>query len=456
MQAAAVPEQVGQAAPIDAGAVAGAAGGGLTGQAALGANQIGGGATTGIEGILANLQQLIQQINAVLGGGGADAGAGAAVPGQIGQVGQVDQAHGAGHAGGVGLPTPPPANDPRFLAGSTGPTVQKGDAETLKIPDGRGFGDTKGRKQNADDKKKNNYSVTDANFSNQLGLLATDPDTGKPMNYVQHIQTYAAANYLEAYAHPLYEKLTANQNAGTGTILGAAAYLMGLTKTPDPALGGITQAEIATIPAQIPGTPMDARAYVMSGKDITGQVWARPHHAGSQFKVLSGLLDAGVPWQQAMVLAGDDGISGSGRLNGVNTQDGQKTGMNDGEEEIFSLGAQIQQQTGIPVIQIMMGGHNHLGGDESALTNPKMNRLLSKKYDVQISKDARQASIDRANLVYQSFLDGTSGDADDAKQDGTKADYKKLLAAAQGPIAPRQLGALNQAKVAQGLPAQVA
>ena len=73
------------------------------------------------------------------------------------------------------------------------------------------------------------------------------------------------------------------------------------------------------------------------------------HHAGSQFKVLSGLINAGVDWKDAMVLAGDDGISGSGRINGVNTQDNNKSGLNDGEQEIFSKGAQIQKQ-------VMLGG----------------------------------------------------------------------------------------------------
>jgi hypothetical protein len=389
----------------------------------------------GVEALAQPLQALAQALTALVALVGQGAGMGAGATG----AGPIAPGAGAAHAGhgGPSLPTPPPRNDPRFLAGTTGPTVGKGDAPTLKIPDGEGFHGAKGRTQNDDDKKKNNYSVTDANFSNQLGLLAANPDTGEPLTYVQHIQMYAAANYLEAYAHPLYEKLIAAQNAGQGTILGAAANIMGLTSTPDPAQAALTAQDLASVPEQIPGTPMDARAYITSGKDITGQDWARPHHAGSQFRVLSSLLDAGVDWQQAMVLAGDDGISGAGRLNGVNDQNG-KTGFNDGETEVWSMGAQLQQQTGIPIVQIMMGGHNHLGGDESALTKPKINKLLG------LDKTDRGKSPERVAAVYQALLDGTVGSADKARGKGTRAKNKQLLKHAQGPIAPPQAGVLTQ------------
>jgi hypothetical protein len=407
-------------------------------------------AASQLQGVVQALQALAASMAALGSGAGAAIGAGALGGGTAlrAAVSTVTTGGGAdAHAKmNMSLPTPPPEGDPRFLDGSTGPTVKKGKAETLDIPDGKGFGGAKGRKQNDDDKSKYNYSVTDANFSNQLGLLAKDPDTGKPMNYVQHIQTYAAANYIEAYNHPLYEKLIANQNAGKGTILGASAYLMGLTKTADPALEGITQAEIAQIPAQIPGTPMDARAYVASGKDITGQDWARPHHAGSQFKALSGLIEAGVGWQDAMVLAGDDGISGAGRLNGVNGQDG-KDGFNDGEEEIFAKGALLQQQTGINVVQLMMGGHNHLGGDPSALTNPNINRIL-RKTDPTIAKDDRTSSAARAQDIYQAIVDGKVSDLDKADAKGTQATNKKLLAKATGGATAIQASALTQARTA--------
>lgn len=429
--------------------VAGANGGGASaaaapaGSAATGASLLGGGAQGDIAAVLrdliSTLTKLVEALGAapVSGGGPAvtqgalpvqlavdDKSAYSANPGQA-ALGTDGHVHGE-------LPKAPKKGDRRFLNDSVGPTVKKGKAKTIKIPDGKGFGGAEGRKQNADDKSKNNFSVTDANFSNQLGLLPGNPDKpGKKLNYVQHIQMYAAANYLEAYNQPLYQKLVAAQNAGQGTILGAAAHLMGLVKTADPAEAGLTKADIDAIPEKIPGTPMNARAYVASGKDITGQDWARPHHAGSQFKVLSGLIDAGVNWKNAMVLAGDDGISGSGRLNGVNTQDADKTGMNAGEQEIFSLGAQIQKKTGINVIQLMMGGHNHLGGDPSALTNPKLNKLIDQ------GKSNRKNGADRADAVYQAFLDGTAGDAKEAKADGTKAGNKGLLKHAKGAIAPK-------------------
>lgn len=448
-----------------------AGGGGATqaappaGAATSGASLLGGGPGD-IASMLQQLTTSLQSLVASLSGGAAtgvagaagaplayavDGGGAAAAPAQgaptRGAPGKpaADPAQGAAHAGHK-LPTPPAKGDPRFLANTVGPTVAKGKSKTIKIPDGKGFGGVAGRKQNADDKTKNNYSVTDANFSNQLGLLPANPDTGKPLNYVQHIQMYSAANYLEAYNQPLYQKLVAAQDAGKGTILGAAAHLMGLVKTADPAEAGLTPEDIAAIPAKIPGTPMDARAYVQSGKDITGQVWARPHHAGSQFKVLSGLISAGVGWQDAMVLAGDDGISGSGRLNGVNTQDGNKTGLNAGEREIFSRGAQIQKSTGINVVQLMMGGHNHLGGDASALTKPKLNKIIG------VGAGQRQNDAARADLVYQSFLNGKAGDAKRASAEGTKADYKPLLNAARGPEGPRQAVITPPQAAATGAP----
>src|SRR5690606_33154423 len=108
----------------------------------------------------------------------------------------------------------------KYLAdGSYGPTVKKGKAKTVKIDDGKGFGNVSGRKQNADDKKKNNYSVTDANFYPGLGVL-NDVKTGKPMNYVKQIQAYNAAGYISAFHPDVYAKMIAVQDAGQGTILG--------------------------------------------------------------------------------------------------------------------------------------------------------------------------------------------------------------------------------------------
>jgi hypothetical protein len=351
----------------------------------------------------------------------------APMPGMPGMAGTAagampEMAHDHAHAEVV----PPATGDPRFVDGTTGPPVKEGKAKTVKIPDGRGFGGVKGRKQNDGDKDQNNYSVTDANFNNQLGLLAKNPDTGETMNYVQHIQTYNAAGYLENFAPDVYAQLVANQNAGRGTVLGAAAHIMGLVQTADPAEQGVNA---ATVPATIPGSPIDAKAYVLSGKDITGQNWARMHHPESAWAMYKGLIEAGVDWKNAMVLSGDDAVSGAGRVNGVNNQDGGD-GFNDGEEEVWSLGAQIQQQTGINVIQKMMEGHNHdTGQDASALTKPRINKKIG------FDRTDRSASAERANAIAQVLLDGTVGDAKKAAAGGTKADNKRILNAVTGAAA---------------------
>lgn len=310
-------------------------------------------------------------------------------------------AGGAGHDGAAHGPelTNPPRDDPRFLKGSTGPVVGKNEAPKLTIPDGEGFGGIKGRKQNDGDKAQNRYSTTDANFYPSLGLLPADPDTGKPMTYVQHIQAYNAVGYVQTFAPEVYARLVAQQNAGTGTVLGGALYLMGIVQKPDPAAQGLTPSQI---PAQVPGTPLNAKQVVMSGKDITGQQWARPHHAESAWPVFKQLMDSGLDWKSSMILSGDDAISGSGRLNGFNNQDG-KTGLNADERAAFRLGALVQQQTGINVIGIMAGGHSHTGLDDSAKTDPRVNKLIG------LAKNDRSNSAERLALIYQGLLSGTVG-----------------------------------------------
>jgi hypothetical protein len=320
---------------------------------------------------------------------------------------------------GQGL-IPPSYGDPRFAIGSVGPTVGKGQAATLAIPDGKAFNGSNGRKQNDGDKKQNNFSVTDANFSNTLGVLATNPDTGQPMNYVQDIQTYGAAGYLDTFAPAVYAKLVANQNAGKGTVLGAAAYLMGLVKTQDPALTGLSSADLASIPQTIPGSPISAKAMIASAKDITGQDWARPHHFQSSWNMYKNLTNAGVDWKDAMVLAGDDGVSGAGRVNGVNNQNGDD-GFNDGERQIWTMGANIEAKTGIPVTQIMMGAHNMDSLAPGALTNPNINNKIG------LTHSDRTSSAARAQAIYQALQDGTVSKPKDGTGDGTKATNKAIL-----------------------------
>lgn len=291
---------------------------------------------------------------------------------------------------------PVPAGTPNLKQGSSGPIVPKGEAATIRIPDGPGFGGVEGREQNDDDKAQNNYSVTDANFNPHLGLMATDPDTGKPMNYVQHIQTYNAAGYISTFAKDTAKKLEQAQADGKGMILEGSAYLMGLTKT-QPSYLSAYGIDGKDIPAKIPGTTRDAREYVGAAEDATGQEWARMHHPESAWDMYDGLVKAGVGGEQALRLAGDDGVSGAGRLNGQNNQDGSN-GFNEGELEVWKQAADLQARTGIPVVQTMMAGHDHNMLDPSALTEPAANKRLG--------ITGRDASPARADAIYQGLLTG--------------------------------------------------
>jgi hypothetical protein len=312
-----------------------------------------------------------------------------------------------------------------IIPGSVGPIVAKGQAQTIKVPDGKGFFGLEGRQQNDNDKAQNNYSVTDANF-NPLWGLAGDAN-GDPLNYVQQNQLYHAAGYLKTFAPEIYEQLVALQDAGKVSILDAAGSIMGMHDAPEAAeaLGADRIAAIKEtlagagigaigqdprIPAKIPGTSMDAKTYVTSPKDATGQDWARMHHPESAMEMLKNLLEAGVPEDVAFVLAGDDGVSGAGRLNGFNNQDGEDS-FNADEAAVFRLAAEYERQSGIPVVQIMMSGHDHTGLDDSAKTDPKINKILAGYGFTPAAGDDetakaynRQASPERAAALARALL----------------------------------------------------
>ncbi|MCW2974279.1 MAG: hypothetical protein JWN72_2552 [Thermoleophilia bacterium] len=311
------------------------------------------------------------------------------------------------HSGHV-APVAPGAGDARFLPGTVGPVVFRGTAATVTVPDGPGFGGEKGRTQNSGDLRKNNYSVTDANFNNVLGLLPRNPDTGAALTYVQHIQLYAAAGYIEAFAPETYAHMVMHQDKGQGTVLGAAGYLLGLLRTPDGAAHGLSS---TSIPQTVPGTTMAALNYVGSARDATGQQWARPHHAQTAPAVYRMLTAAGLTSSAALVLASDDGISGAGRLNGMNEQDGSASGLNAGERATWAFAAQLQLQTGVPVIMHLVHGHDHAGLDPSALTKPKINALIGMAADDRSASDARLAAI------YESLKDGRVATAATAAAD---------------------------------------
>ena len=332
------------------------------------------------------------------------------MPGQVaGASGGGSHDHGAMAAGGhdhstMVHPKVPPKDSPviqQYLhPDSIGPTLKKGKGTEVKIDDGKGFGDIKGRKQNGDDKKKNDYSQTDANFFPTMGVLM-DVKTGKPMNYVKQIQAYNATGYISTFHPDVYQKMVATQDAGKGTILGMALNLMGVEGAqtdPGMAAAGLTAGQFGT--EQVPGTPLQAKQVIMSGKDLAGEQWARPHHAESSWAVFKGLTDAGLDWKSAMVFSGDDAISGSGRLNGFNNQDG-KDSVNADEAAVLRMAAYAQQSTGIPVFDIVAGGHAHTGIDDSAKTNPNINKLIG------LPHGDRSSSPQRLKALREALLDGT-------------------------------------------------
>lgn len=306
------------------------------------------------------------------------------------------------HDGHTAVPIPPLPSDQRFMAGTTGPIVPRGMAATVIIPDGHGFSNEDGRTQNNEDRAQNNYSVTDANFTNELGLLPRNPDTGEALTYVQHIQTYAAAGFVQTFAPGVYDTLVNRQNAGQGSVLGASAYLLGLVEAVDLAAQGIARAQI---PATLPGSPLRADWYIRQGRDATDQDWARMHHAQTAPGVYKMLVDQGLPWNTALVLSGDDSISGSGRLNGLNNQNGN-TGFNDDEKAVWSIAAAYQQATGKPVIYTMMLGHSHNHLDATALTKPKINAIIG------LDPADRSLSEPRVAAIFAALIDGRVGSAE--------------------------------------------
>jgi hypothetical protein len=287
----------------------------------------------------------------------------------------MDESQPHAHAGA--MPKVPPSTDTIrsvLVDGSYGPTVAKGKALTINVPDGNGFGGIKGRRQNGGDRAQNNYSVTDANFYPQLGLLQ-DPTSDKPLNYVKQIQAYNAAGYVSTFHPDIYAKMVAVQDAGQGSILGMALNLMGVdgaATDPGMAAAGLSNGLLDS--EKVPGSPISAKTAVMSGTDLAGEEWARPHHAESSWPTYKALIDAGLDYQTASVLSGDDAMSGAGRMNGFNNQDGT-TGLNADEKAIYQIAAQVEKKTGIPVVQIMANGHSHTGLDESAKTDPRIDKL---------------------------------------------------------------------------------
>jgi len=176
-------------------------------------------------------------------------------------------------------PMAPPSGDPRFIEGSTGAF---GQSKKIVQADGPAYGGQPVEKnQNANDKKQQNYGVTDANFTHTLGVIA-DPDTGQPMSYAQTMQAYNAVGAIQSLAPDIYAQLVKNQDAGLGTVQGGALAIMGITQTDGQggkSLTGIDQAAMAKMAsAQLPGLG-SVKDMVLSTTDFKGRAWNRAHHS---------------------------------------------------------------------------------------------------------------------------------------------------------------------------------
>ncbi len=115
--------------------------------------------------------------------------------------------------------------------------------------------------------------------------------------------------------------------------------------------------------------------------------------------MLKSMIDAGVPQDKALRFSGDDAVSGSGRLNGINGQDGD-SGFNAGELKVYQEAAAFDPSGN--TILMMMQGHNHdTGIAPDQITNPNINKELG------LPTGDRDVSADRAALIAQGLNSGT-------------------------------------------------
>jgi hypothetical protein len=301
------------------------------------------------------------------------------------------EAHGA-HGAHL-EPIAPRSGDPRFIAGSTG---EFGQSKTIAQKNGPAFGGQEvAKEQNGNDKKQNNYGVTDANFTRTLGLIA-NPDTGEPMSYAQTMQAYNAAGAIEALYPDVYARLVANQNAGRGTVLGGALALMGITKSDGfggASLDGISQQQAQTIQGAQLGNLGPLKDYVLDTRDFKGREWNRAHHPGSHWKGLMDLAAKGYSANEAALLTGDSMTSWSGRVLGSNNQDGNENGFADDEMAGLKYMVLMEQVTGKPAIESVLGAHADTHLPEDKLTNPKINKLIG------LPENFRPKTQDEINMV---------------------------------------------------------
>jgi len=84
------------------------------------------------------------------------------------------------------------------------------------------------------------------------------------------------------------------QNAGGMDVVNTALALTGWGTAESTAELAKMAIDPAQIEKNVPGSGIDLKTYIGSGKDVTGQDWARPHHALSQWHAYHALINDGV------------------------------------------------------------------------------------------------------------------------------------------------------------------
>jgi hypothetical protein len=301
-------------------------------------------------------------------------------------------------------PKYPKAHDPRFMDLTVGTAADAKKMGKYTQAGGPGYGGRDGENVNNQKDKNEIIDKTDANHLPQYGVLPGQ-------NYVQTIQSYTALSAIKdlngMQGFPISEadwaKIVALQDNGGSPVLATVNYLTGLTnERPADLPADIAAKRDAVSSFELPGAGKSIADIVINPKDVSGNNIARSHHSADWFGKYRTAVADGIPASWAYALSfSDDGVSGSGRFNGFNNQDGNATGANNGEDAYFKMVAIASQQLGRPDLffDMIAEGHNHTALDETVLTDPKINKLIGWQ-----PSDDRTMSEERVEAIRQYYL----------------------------------------------------
>ncbi len=301
-------------------------------------------------------------------------------------------------------PKYPKGHDPRFMDLTVGDAADAKKMGKYTQAGGAGYGGKEGENVNNQKDKNEIIDKTDANHLPQYGVLPGQ-------NYVQTIQSYTGLSAIKDLAgmdgFPIttsdWEKIVKLQDNGGTPVLAVANYLTGLTdERPADLPSDIAAKRSAVSNYELPGANATIAEIAINPKDVSGNNIARAHHSVDWFGKYRATVADGIPASWAYALSfSDDGVSGSGRFNGFNNQDGNATGANNGEDAYFKMVAVASQQLNRPDLffDMLAEGHNHTALDESVLTDPKINKLIG----WQPSND-RTMSEERVEAIRQYYL----------------------------------------------------